>query len=91
MEKDLKHFRIEFLEWKKQFSTEMRSISETLKEVLDKQQSQDDDFVNLQKYEEEVKEKEEENMEDVNREEGHGNDALLQIWDSTTDFLQRLT
>ena len=67
MEKDLKHFRIEFLEWKKQFSTEMRSISETLKEVLDKQQSQDDDFVNLQKYEEEVTEKqgeEEENKEE---------------------------
>ena len=76
MEKYLKHFRIEFLEWKKQFSTEVRSISETLKEVVDKQQvSQDDDFVNLQKYEEEVKEKEEENMEDVNREEGHGNDG----------------
>ena len=57
-------------------STEMRASSETLKEVVDKQQvSQDDDFVNLQKYEEEVKEKEEENMEDVNREEGHGNDG----------------
>jgi len=78
LEKDLKHFRFEFVEWKIQLSTEIRAISATLKEVVDNQQvqvSQEDDFVNLQKYEEEVKE--EENMNEEEQHENNGTDVPM--------------